>query len=142
MLIIIIIQGYDLEMATNCMGPFLLTCLLEPLLVKTAGPEKPADVTLTSTRIVWVSSWLAAGTPKGGIEWDADRNAPKVIKNAMMNYMQSKVGNVFLASEAARHLKEKGIISLVGLCPRLYYTLSDFKPECESWPDENTTSAE
>lgn len=32
----------------------------------------------------------------------------------MENYMQSKVGNVFLAKESARRLNQAGIFSVVG----------------------------
>lgn len=46
-------QGYDLEMGTNCLGPFLLNKLLEPVLFSTASHEAPGEV-----RVVWVTSLL------------------------------------------------------------------------------------
>lgn len=95
-------------MATNCLGPFLLNQLLEPILARTALAEATPD----HVRIVWVSSMITASVPDGGIQFDKNGN-PKVLKNAMQNYMQSKVGNVFLASEAAKHYRKDGVISMV-----------------------------
>ena len=105
-------QGYDLEMATNCLGPFLLNHLLEPMLVRTAAAES----TPNGVRIVWLSSLINASVPDGGIQFSKD-GSPRVQKNAMQNYMQSKVGNVFLASEAAKRLGKDGIISVVSCNP-------------------------
>ena len=101
-------QGHDLEMATNCLGPFLLNQLLEPVLARTAHSESTPD----RVRIVWLASMVTASVPDGGIHF-SKRGSPKVLKNAMQNYMQSKVGNVFLASEAAKRLSKDGIISMV-----------------------------
>ena len=39
-----VIQGHDLEMATNCLGPYLLTKLLEPILIQTAASSSPVSV--------------------------------------------------------------------------------------------------
>ena len=100
----------DLEMATNCLGPFLLNRLLEPILIKTAEAESANS---GRVRIVWVASMITVSVPPGGIQFEKS-GRPKVLKNAMQNYMQSKVGNVFLASETAKRLGEKGVISLVG----------------------------
>ena len=52
--------------------------------------------------------------PPGGIQFDEKSGSPKVLANTMHNYMQSKVGNVFLASEAAKRLGGDGVISMVG----------------------------
>lgn len=100
--------GYDLEMATNCMGPFILNHLLEPILTRTAHAESTPD----NVRVVWVSSMIAAFVPPGGIQFDEKSGSPKVLANTMHNYMQSKVGNVFLASEAAKRLGGDGVISM------------------------------
>jgi retinol dehydrogenase-12 len=100
-------QGYDLEMGTNVLGPFLLTRLLQPLLRKTAA-SMPAG----SVRCVWVSSMIAIGTPKGGIILDEKTGEPKVLCNAMENYMHSKVGNLFIAKEASQRDKD-GILHVV-----------------------------
>ena len=47
--------------------------------------------------------------------WDDEIGKPKVLKVPMENYMESKVGNVFLASQAALRLGGSGIISVVGI---------------------------
>ncbi len=99
-------------MATNCLGPFLLNQLLEPILARTALAEQTPD----HVRVVWVASMITASVPDGGIQFDKS-GSPKVLKNAMQNYMQTKVGNVFLASEAAKRLRKDGIISMVGFRP-------------------------
>ena len=101
-------SGRDLEMATNCLGPFLLTRLLEPLLVRTARVA-PRD----SVRIVWLSSMVAVSVPRDGILWDDATGHPKVLKDAMQNYMQSKVGSLFFAREYVDRLGKDGVLSLV-----------------------------
>jgi len=165
-------QGHEVQMATHCLGPFLLTGLLAGLLRRTAsssfspslstsapafsflspsapapapasgsgsgseaspstaGVEKKWDGTAAGEkvggegrgggqgpRVVWVSSMISLGAPKGGIVWDSDsegiNNGPKLAKASMENYMQSKVGSVFLAHEYARRLGRDGVISVV-----------------------------
>ncbi|KAK5126139.1 hypothetical protein LTR85_011494 [Meristemomyces frigidus] len=66
-------QGYELQMATNCLGPFLFTKLLLP--------SPPGGVSIDACGGTTV-------TPH-----DKDKQA---------NYGASKTGNVFLASELAR----------------------------------------
>ncbi len=56
---------------------------------------------------------ISVSTAEGGIVFNKKTGNPEVLKNAMKNYMQSKVGNVFLASEAAKRFGGDGIISLV-----------------------------
>lgn len=102
-------QGHDLQMATNCLGPFLLNHSLEPVLIRTAKANSTPD----SVRIVWVSSIINFWIPPGGISFDEKTGSPKVLKSAMPNYLQTKVGNVFLASEAAKRLGRDGVISVV-----------------------------
>ena len=63
----------------------------------------------------------------------------------MENYMQSKVGNVFLAAETARRLGKDGIISVVSnrkvsLCFTHYLT-AVVRTECQSWTVENRAPA-
>jgi retinol dehydrogenase 12 len=82
---------------------------LLPLLKRTAQSAPPDSV-----RVVWLSSMLSAGVVKGGITFDPRSDAPQVLKNSMENYMQSKVGNLFIASEMSKHYGSDGILSLVG----------------------------
>lgn len=91
------------------MGPFILNRLLEPILIRTAHAERTPD----SIRIVWLSSMIGVSVPPGGIQFSEKSGSPKVLRNTMQNYMQSKVGNVFLASEAAKRLGGDDIISIV-----------------------------
>ncbi|KAK1760054.1 hypothetical protein QBC47DRAFT_455871 [Echria macrotheca] len=94
-------QGHELQIATHVLGPFLTTSLLEGVLGSTAG-----------SRVVWVSSMISVGAPRGGVIWDEERQRPVVVKAGMDNYMQSKVGSVFLAGEFAKRWGGKGVISV------------------------------
>ncbi|KAJ5168177.1 NAD(P)-binding protein [Penicillium canariense] len=99
--------GHDLEIGTNCLGPFLFNTLLRPVLKRTAA-NAPAD----SVRVIWLSSMVVASVPPGGIILDKQSGQPQVLKSAMENYMQSKVGNLFFASEMARRHNEDRVIHL------------------------------
>ena len=115
-------------MATNCLGPFLFNYFLEPILKRTAHAASHPD----SVRIIWLSSFITAAptVPPGGVQFDEEHGGPKVMKNAMQNYMQSKVGNVFLASEVANRLGIEGIISIVSVSfARCMANITDLKPE-------------
>ncbi|RYP30034.1 hypothetical protein DL767_006449 [Monosporascus sp. MG133] len=94
-------------MATNALGPFLLTKLLEPVLLYTAKQSSGG-----STRIVLVASMMALGTLKGGIVWDTVAGQPPLPSDSFANYKQSKTGVVSLAHEYAKQLKEAGITSM------------------------------
>lgn len=109
-------------MSTNCLGPYLLNSFLEPILASTASNSD-----LNCVRVLWVASLVAVGTPQDGIQFDDKSGSPLVLKNTMENYMQSKVGNVFLASEIGKRLGNSGVISLVG-CPATYSI--SFVKEC------------
>jgi retinol dehydrogenase-12 len=95
-------------MGTNCLGPFLFNKYLEPLLKRTAAASDP-----NSVRIVWLTSLVNVGTAPGGIVFDDKTGGPSILKNAMENYMQSKAGNIFLASVAASRLSGDGVVSVV-----------------------------
>lgn len=109
-------QGNDLEVGTNCLGPYLLTLLLEPLLASTSTqPNTPAG----SVRIVWVVSILQGQLQKGGMLFESD-GTPKILTKFMANYMQSKVGIAWIAGFFADRLGEKGVLSVCvhpGLMP-------------------------
>ena len=90
-------QGHELTIATNCLGPYLLTELLTPLLARTAQ-EAPAG----SVRIAWAGSiGIDVIAPKGGLVIDA-AGAYATNKNNIANYGASKAGNYFLAAQYAR----------------------------------------
>jgi retinol dehydrogenase-12 len=100
-------QGHDLEMGTNCLGPYLLNHFLEPTLQRTVA-SAPKD----SVRVVWLSSMVAVGTVSEGMQFERDGSAPVVLDNVMQNYMQSKVGNSFLAYETAKRMGSAGVINV------------------------------
>ncbi|KAK1707437.1 short-chain dehydrogenase [Colletotrichum lupini] len=99
-------QGYELQLGTNCVGPFLFTKLLTPTLVQTAKTA-PKD----SCRVVWVSSSAAEVlSPNPAIEignLDYSRDRIKEFK-----YGISKAGNYFHSTEFAKRHKADGVISL------------------------------
>ncbi|KAJ4247764.1 short-chain alcohol dehydrogenase [Fusarium torreyae] len=100
-------QGHELQMGTNCLGGYLLSRLLEDLLVVTTRIADKGTV-----RVIWLASTLQMGTPKGGLIWDEDKKEPKVVKDQMDNYMMSKAGNLLLANETAQRLGPAGVISV------------------------------
>jgi retinol dehydrogenase 12 len=92
-------NGHELHMATNCLGPFLFTKLLTPLMQKTAADSPPGQV-----RVSWAGSLgIDVGSPNaGGIDFDSD-GTPVPCKAAQETYGTSKVGNLYLASQYAYH---------------------------------------
>lgn len=100
-------QGHDLELGVNCLGPFLFTKLLTPILKKSAESAPKGSV-----RVVWVSSSAAdAMSPSGGVV--LDNLDYKVDKNVYHKYGVSKAGNYFHATQFARLYKPDGVISIV-----------------------------
>ncbi|KAH7374071.1 putative short-chain dehydrogenase [Cadophora sp. MPI-SDFR-AT-0126] len=98
-------HGHDLEMGTNCLAPYLLTVLLEPILIHTAASSPSLSV-----RVVFVVSLLQL-VPAGAMSFDSE-GAPKVLPKAMDNYMQTKAGGTMLATEFAKRLGSNGILSV------------------------------
>lgn len=96
-------------MGVHCLAPYLMTLLLEPILVKTATST---DAKPSTVRIVFVVSLLSHGTPPGAMTFQAD-GVPVIRPKAMDNYMQSKVGSAWLAAEFAERLGKHGILSVV-----------------------------
>ncbi|KAK5175743.1 short-chain alcohol dehydrogenase [Saxophila tyrrhenica] len=105
-------QKHEVQIATNCLGPYLLTRLLTPLLTATA---KDSSRHPGSVRVTWAGS-LGVDTfsPRGGVTLDAHgAYVPSVKQNQHENYGASKAGNVFLAVEFARRnpFEQSGVIS-------------------------------
>lgn len=97
-------QGHELQLATNCLGPYLFTQLLSPSLQAAAQTSSPGSV-----RVVWTNSFIVDLTaPTGGMSM-ADVTSPSMDQNK--NYTTSRVGNWFLASELAREIGSHGILS-------------------------------
>lgn len=102
-------QGYELQLGTNNVAPFLFTKLLTPLLIKTAANATPGTV-----RVTWVSSSAAKRfSPPGGI--DMSNLDYKKEQSAWQKYGASKAGNILHSSEFARRFKDSGVISLVSI---------------------------
>ncbi|QPC79116.1 hypothetical protein HYE68_009868 [Fusarium pseudograminearum] len=99
-------QGYELQLGVNCLGHFLFTKHLTPLLQSTAK-SAPKN----SVRVIWVSSSAAdVLSPKNGFERDnLDYHLPR---NLMHKYATSKVGNYYHNTEFARKYKNDGIVSV------------------------------
>ncbi|KAI1344137.1 hypothetical protein F5Y15DRAFT_410988 [Xylariaceae sp. FL0016] len=99
-------QGYELQLGTNDLGPFLFTKLLTPVLAETAKTA-PKD----SVRVVWVSSSAAEMfSPGGGVDLsnlDYERDCFYPIK-----YGISKAGNYYHSTEFARRHRSDGIVSV------------------------------
>lgn len=114
-------QGYDLQLGTNCVGPFLLTKLLIPTLLETAKIAPPGTV-----RVTWTSSGAAdLMAPKGGV--DVTSLGAELNKGAWGWYGVSKGGNVLHALEMQRRYGEQGIMSLVSPFPHPH---NDTTPTC------------
>ena len=98
-------QGHELHMATNCLGHYLLTQLLLPILLHTVEITESAAV-----HVVWTSSIAVDGqAPKGGLTIsDLANPSPDQQKN----YTNSKTGNWFLARSLATQVGSRGILSL------------------------------
>lgn len=98
-------QGHELQMATNCLGHYLLTQLLLPTLLRTAE-----NASLATVRVIWTSSIAVdASAPKGGMNISELANPPT---NQQRNYVNSKTGNWLLASALAAQVGSKGVLSV------------------------------
>jgi NAD(P)-dependent dehydrogenase (short-subunit alcohol dehydrogenase family) len=104
-------QGYELQLGTNNLAPFLFTKLLTPILASTAKTSPPGAV-----RVVWVSSSAAEGiSPANGV--DMNNLDYKNDKGTWHKYGVSKAGNVFHSKEFAKRHEGDGIISVVCSTP-------------------------
>lgn len=100
-------QGYELQLGTNNVAPFLFTKLLTPILASTAKASPPGAV-----RVVWTSSSAAEGiSPTNGV--DLANLDYKTDKSAWHKYGVSKAGNVLHSKEFAKKYAGDGIISVV-----------------------------
>lgn len=100
-------QGYELQLGTNCIGPWLFSQQVLPVLQKTAA-SAPKD----SVRVTWAGSLAAWYAPKNGVAFDSKSGAPKISRIKGVNYAQSKAGNILLAAEFAKRYGKDGIISV------------------------------
>lgn len=102
-------QMHELQMGTNCLGPYLFTTLLKDILTKTAGTS-PTN----SVRVAWAGSLaIDTMTSTGGVVMDEATNKPKEFGNPGKDYGQSKAGNLFLSKIFAKETEGSGIVSTV-----------------------------
>lgn len=106
-------QGHEIQMVTNCIGPYLLAQCLLPILKKTASTSPRGSV-----RVTWAGSLAVDlfSPSNGGMAFNTSTGSPEDHQTASpLNYGQSKAGNVYLATEFARryNFKDTGIISNV-----------------------------
>jgi len=99
-------QGYELQMGTNCLGVFLLTKMLTPLLQKTTEGSKPGSV-----RVTWAASLATNNAPKNGVAWDQTTGHAKTHGAPWLDYGQSKACNVLLAKAYQDRYGKDGIVS-------------------------------
>ncbi|KAE8555699.1 hypothetical protein EYB25_000397 [Talaromyces marneffei] len=98
-------QGHELQLATNVLGPHLLTQLLLPTLRNTSKSLAPGSV-----RVVFTSSITdQVQTPKYGIELS---ELEKPIPDPQHNYTISKLGNWYLADALAKQAGGDGILTV------------------------------
>ncbi|KAM0247231.1 hypothetical protein ACHAQJ_009939 [Trichoderma viride] len=100
-------QGHELHFGVNCLGTFVLTELLTPILVATARLEPPSTV-----RVIWVASSASEMFAKKdiGIEPEAFDRPEK--RSSMERYGLSKVGNWAHGVEYARRHQAEGVVSV------------------------------
>lgn len=99
-------QGHELQLGTNCLGLFLFTKLLRPMLAVTAKTAATSSV-----RVVWVSSNSAKiSSPQNGI--DMTNLDYHIDKNAATKCGTSKASDIFHSSESARRYGGEGINSV------------------------------
>ena len=101
-------QGYELQMGTNCLGPYLFSTFLKSILEHTASISPPNTV-----RVAWAGSLaIDASSPNGGVRID-EKGGARVENNTARDYGASKAGNLFLAQQFAEEIKDKSIVSVV-----------------------------
>ncbi|KAJ9297093.1 hypothetical protein DTO271G3_4854 [Paecilomyces variotii] len=120
-------QGHELQMATNCLGPYLLTRLLLPILQQTAREAPSASV-----RVIWTSSIVVdLSTPKDIPSFLDEIEHPP--PDQQRNYLNTKLGNWFLAHELAVQAGSSGILSMVQNPGNLKTNLTRHFPAILPW---------
>lgn len=102
-------QGYELQMGTNCLGSFLLTKKLSPILAATAAAERSSDND-SRVRVVWTASSAAEGVSTA--QFSKIYRTIQSDKGTVEGYFMSKLGNYLHAAEAAKRLRDAGVVSV------------------------------
>jgi len=119
-------QGYELQMGTNVLGPWLFTELLTPLIQKTAKSSPPGSV-----RVTWAASLVTVVAPKDGVLFEGD--APKAFNDRRADYAQSKAANVLLARTYQAKYGKDGITSNAWNPGNLRSELQRYQQGLEKW---------
>lgn len=96
-------HGNELQIGTNCVGPYLLYQLLLPLLTETAVSAPTGSV-----RVAWAASIAVHVLCPSGII--IDEEGRPMDQGEQGNYAQSKVGNVFFAREFSKTTPQTGVV--------------------------------
>lgn len=102
-------QGHEMHMGVNCLGPFLLTKLLTPILVATTQDPATAPNTV---RVVFLTSAAADLFADKNTIVNMDNLDMHVEKNAKYRYGASKAGDWIYGYELSRRFRAQGIIGL------------------------------
>ncbi|ORY68485.1 short-chain dehydrogenase, partial [Pseudomassariella vexata] len=96
------------QLAVNCIGPFLFTRLLMPIMEETAK-----SAAKNSVRVVWVSSSAAElATPHHGVPMCKGKASRDAHGFEVSKYGITKAGNYYHATQFARKYRHKGVISV------------------------------
>ncbi|KAF2235379.1 NAD(P)-binding protein [Viridothelium virens] len=98
-------QGHELQVATNCLGPYLLYQLLLPILTTTAASSPTGSV-----RVAWAGSIAVHVASPGPHGIQLDSSGCPSDKGVMPNYGQTKVANAIMAREFAKTTPQTGIV--------------------------------
>nr|POE87143.1 putative oxidoreductase [Quercus suber] len=100
-------QGYEIHMGINCLGPYLFTKLLTPILLQSVHVATP-----NSVRVIFTSSQIVDSMgPAGGVSL-AEQEPGKWPDDKNHVYSASKVGNWFMASELDKRVRKNGVVSI------------------------------
>ncbi|KAJ7035330.1 hypothetical protein C8F04DRAFT_1098904 [Mycena alexandri] len=112
------VDGLESQIATDHVGPFLLTKLLTPKLLASA-------TTSYTPRVIFVSSGAHVFGP--GVDFSAIEKPNPDTYNAAVAYFQAKSANILTAIELSKRFK--GAINAYSLHPGVIYTNLSQKEE-------------
>lgn len=95
-------QGYEIQLATNALGPVALQLLLTPLMHQTSVIHETAS----ELRIVWVSSSVHALAPENGVDM-ADLNT--LLADPRLNYAKSKAALMIASVQWLKEFPEAAL---------------------------------
>lgn len=104
------VQGHEIQLGVNCLGPFLLTKLLTPTLLATAADKH--DSLTNEVRVVFVSSFAAEMYHEKDVGLDLDNLDYHRPKSGMLRYGLSKVGVWAHGVEFARRFRAQGVLGV------------------------------